>query len=144
MRAYLQVLITCATNCLPDVAHTFKFLITMIFVYLLGHATSLPDSSSLATFCLLLPGKQLHLSALLSAKKFRGRGNKEAALLAFRELERAELGNLVTQDSRRGTSAVSLRTTCTKQNKKRASTSCSNILYFHNYSIRISLPFSLC
>ena len=68
--------------------------------------TSGHSAGSLAAYCLLLPGKQLHLSALLAAKKFRGRGNKGAALAAFRELEAAGLGKLTVQDSRRGTSAV--------------------------------------
>ena len=66
-----------------------------------------PVSTSLTSFCLTLPGKQLHLSALLAAKKFRGRGNKEAAVLAFQEMDKAGLGSLITQESRRGTSAVS-------------------------------------
>lgn len=65
-----------------------------------------PSTESLAAYCLLLPGKQLHLSALLAAKKFRGRGNKVAALASFQELEEAGLGNLKVQESRRGTSAV--------------------------------------
>lgn len=67
---------------------------------------------TLASFCLQLPGKQLNLSALLTAKKFRGRGNKEAALLAFCDLEKAGLGDLITQESRRGTSAVRITCTC--------------------------------
>ena len=71
-----------------------------------GLANPAPASPGLASFCLQLPGKQLHLSALLTAKKFRGRGNKEAALLAFGELEKAGLGELKTQMSHRGTSAV--------------------------------------
>ena len=68
------------------------------------------SDSSLAAYCLLLPGKKLNLSALLAAKKFRGRGNKAAALEAFRHLEAAGLGKLVMLDSRRGTSAVSTTT----------------------------------
>ena len=56
---------------------------------------------------MLLPGKELHLSALLSAKKFRGRGNKDGAVAAFHELAEVGLGTLSTQESRRGTSAVS-------------------------------------
>ena len=42
---------------------------------------------SLEAYCLLLPGQHLALSALLAAKKIRGRGNKEGALGAFRQLE---------------------------------------------------------
>ena len=40
---------------------------------------------SLEAYCLLLPGQHLALSALLAAKKIRGRGNKEGALGAFRQ-----------------------------------------------------------
>lgn len=61
----------------------------------------------MAAYCLLLPGEKLHLSALLAAKKFRGCGNKAAALAALHELEAAGLGKLVIQESRRETSAVS-------------------------------------
>ena len=68
------------------------------------------SKTSLAAYCLLLPGKKLNLSALLAAKTFRGQGNKVAALEAFRELEAAGLGKLIMLDSRRGTSAVSTTT----------------------------------
>ena len=71
-----------------------------------GGAATMTATGSLAAYCLQLPGKQLQLSALLAAKKFWGRGNKGAALAAFRELEAAGLGKLVIQESRRGTSAV--------------------------------------
>lgn len=63
---------------------------------------------SLAAYCLQLPGRRLYLSALLAAKKFRGRGNKGAALDAFHKLEAAGLGKLENKESRRGTSAVSI------------------------------------
>ena len=79
---------------------------TYFVIIMTGSVVSGPKTS-LATYCLLLPGKNLHLSALLAAKKFRGRGNKVAALEAFRDLEAAGLGKLIMQDSRRGTSAVS-------------------------------------
>ena len=47
----------------------------------------------IASYCLLLPGKVLHLTPLLAAKKFRNRGNKEGALRAFGLLEDDGLGN---------------------------------------------------
>lgn len=53
-----------------------------------------------------LPGRTLDLSVLLATKKFRGRGNKDGALAAFRELEAAGLGNLKMTGSTRGASAV--------------------------------------
>ena len=42
--------------------------------------------------CLTLPGKTLHLTPLLNQKKFRGYGNKEAAVRAFFKLEEEGLG----------------------------------------------------
>lgn len=85
----------------PAAIYTKSFLLS------LGNAAPETPVVSLAAYCLQLPGKQLHLSALLAAKKFRGRGNKIAALAAFRTLEEAGLGQFVTQESHRGTAAVS-------------------------------------
>ena len=45
-------------------------------------------------YCLKLPGKQLNLSALLYAKKFRAYGYKSGAVDAFKELEAEGLGVL--------------------------------------------------
>ena len=42
----------------------------------------------------MLPGKVLHLSALLTAKKFRTHGNKEGAIQAMQSLEADGLGQL--------------------------------------------------
>lgn len=59
------------------------------------------------TFCLSKHhGKRLDLSALLANKTFRGRGNKEEALVAFRELENAGLGQPITSGATRGASSV--------------------------------------
>ncbi len=49
----------------------------------------------------------LHLSALLAAKTFRGRGNKDGALAAMRQMDAADLGMLQSTESKIGTSAVS-------------------------------------
>ena len=57
------------------------------------------SSTSLATYCLLLPGKRLHLSALLFERKFRGWGNKTAALEALHQLEAAGFGKLEKENS---------------------------------------------
>lgn len=75
-------------------------------INLLGNTSSTSNSGEVGTFCLQLPGKVLNLSALLAAKKFRSRGNKDGALAAFRELEKAGLGKLFKEDSCRGASAV--------------------------------------
>ena len=53
-------------------------------VIMMGNVTTTPTgSASLMAYCLLLPGKKLHLSAFLTAKKFRGKGNKDGAVNAF-------------------------------------------------------------
>ena len=71
-------------------------------------STPLSKSGSVAAYCLLLPGKVLNLSALLQAKKFRGKGN-EGAVAALEELHKAGLGKLISADSRRGASSVSIQ-----------------------------------
>lgn len=45
-------------------------------------------------YCLTLPGKILYLTPLLTAKKFRSRGNKEGALRAFYKIEEEGLGTV--------------------------------------------------
>ena len=51
-------------------------------------STMRPTSDdAIAAYTLLLPGKTLYLSALLNAKKFRRRGNKDGAIRAFYQLE---------------------------------------------------------
>ena len=45
-----------------------------------------------AAFSLLLPGKVLHLNALLHLRKFRDRGNKPGAVKGFEVLQDNELG----------------------------------------------------
>ena len=51
--------------------------------------------------CLTLPGKRLHLTPLLNQKKFRGYGNKEAAMRAFFKLEEEGLGKTLIIGSSR-------------------------------------------
>lgn len=57
---------------------------------------SLSKDEQNAAFCLILPGERLHLTPLLSAKKFRGKGNKDAAIDAFKLLEKDGLGEVFT------------------------------------------------
>ena len=84
--------------------HSQPFLDTDCFFV----ANTAPTASSVAAYCLLLPGKTLYLSALLAAKKFRNRGNKPAALGAFHELEEAGLGKIDTEERSRGAATVSI------------------------------------
>ena len=60
-----------------------------------------------ASLCLTLPGRKLNLSALLTLRKFRKRGDKEGALAGFRALESAKLGQIQSSNPKRGTSTVS-------------------------------------
>lgn len=61
---------------------------------------------SLAAYCLLLPGKTLHISALLAAKRFRDKGNKDGAVRAIKTLQDAGLGQVVENKPLRGTTMV--------------------------------------
>ncbi len=45
---------------------------------------------------ILLPGRNLYLTPLLDKKKYRGKGNREGALLAFRTLQETGLGDIHT------------------------------------------------
>ena len=75
------------------------------------------QDQSVAAYCLLLPGKTLHLSALLAAKRFRDKGNKEGAVRALKLLEEAGLGTLVESKPSRGASVVCLITFIIKVNE---------------------------
>ena len=66
------------------------------------------QSHAVAAYCLLLPGKVLHISALLTAKRFRDKGNKEGAVRAIRVLQSAGLGDVIEIKPQRGTSLVSI------------------------------------
>lgn len=70
-----------------------------------GSASAQQDQS-VAQYCLLLPGKTLHISALLAAKRFRDRGNKEGAVKAIRLLQEAGLGTVLEIKPTRGASTV--------------------------------------
>ena len=76
------------------------FLFTAATV--LSTGTSLQDHS----VSLLLPGKVLHISALLAAKHFKDKGNKEGAVRAIKRLQEAGLGTVIECKPPRGTSMV--------------------------------------
>ena len=59
-----------------------------------------------AAFSLLLPGKVLHLNALLQLRKFRDRGNKAGAVRGFEALEKEGLGVVVSTRLQRGANMV--------------------------------------
>lgn len=61
-----------------------------------------------ASYCLTLPGKVLYLTPLLSAKKFRNRGNKDGAVRAFMKLEEEGLGKTYVIGGSKGVSQVQL------------------------------------
>ena len=60
------------------------------------------------SFALLLPGRVLHLSALIVARKFRDRGNKAGALEAMQHPEDCGMGKLLSENSNRGTDKASV------------------------------------
>ena len=65
-----------------------------------------------ASFALLLPGKVLHLSALIVTWKFRDRGNKAGALEAMQLLDDCGMEKLRSVNSVRGTDKASVMYTC--------------------------------
>ena len=66
------------------------------------------EDSSLAAYCLLLPGRTLNSSALLAAKRFRDKGNKDGAVRGIKMLQAAGLGEVIEKKPLRGTSIVSV------------------------------------
>ena len=65
-----------------------------------------------ATMSLLLPGKVLHLNALLALRKFRDRGNKAGAVRGFETLQESNLGRLISLKPQRGATMVNCNTLC--------------------------------
>ena len=59
-----------------------------------------------AGFSLLLPGRILHLNALLAMKKFRDKGNKDGAVRGLQLLEDSGIGRLISRRPPRGTNMV--------------------------------------
>lgn len=85
---------------LPDAVH--------LYIAAAARVSTGPSSqdATVASYCLLLPGKTLHISALLLAKHFRKRGNKDGAVRAIKLLQSAELGTVVESKQQRGAYAV--------------------------------------
>ena len=50
------------------------------------------EHKQVASFCLTIPGKVLHISTLLAKKFFHNRGNKDGAVQAIKMLEKGGLG----------------------------------------------------
>ena len=81
----------------------------MTYIDILGiidGGDSVISESITSSYCLKLPGKNLHLTALLYAKKFRNHGYKTGALSAFRELESFGLGRLDIKKTKTGTVSI--------------------------------------
>ena len=70
------------------------------------------EAPSNAAISLLLPGKVLHLNALLVMRKFRNRGNKPGAVRGFEELQESGLGKIHCIKPQRGASVVSTIEEC--------------------------------
>ena len=89
---------------------TFQTLLLLTLLYYMFTLCLAPMSctptghdTTVASYCLLLTGKTLHISALLTAKKL---GNKEGAVRAIRLLESAGLGEVEEIKPQRGATMV--------------------------------------
>lgn len=71
-----------------------------------AHPENTTEAHRNAAFSLLLPGKVLHLNALLLLRKFRDRGNKAGAVSGFEELQKNGLGRLISTKLQRGANMV--------------------------------------
>ena len=60
-----------------------------------------------ASLTLAIPGTTLHLTALLTIRKCRYKGDKEGAFAGFRLLEKVKLGKDEATNLKPGTSVVS-------------------------------------
>ena len=87
------------TNCIQCTA---PHIYSQLRHKLVGNASAQQDQS-VAQYCILLPGKTLHISALLAAKRFQDRGNKEGTVKAIQE---AGLGTVIENKPTRGASTV--------------------------------------
>lgn len=65
-----------------------------------------PDGAAAHT--LRLPGKNLYLTPLLKAKKFRNFGYRAGAMAAFEELQEAKLGTLEEIGAGKGSRSASV------------------------------------
>ena len=96
--------------------HSTYNIIILLYVLLLLPYNVVPEETSkarrTAAFALLLPGKVLHLSALIVSRKFRDKGNKPGAIAAFKLLESSSLGKLHETKSVRGTDKVIIFSSC--------------------------------
>ena len=68
--------------------------------------TPTAHDDTVAAYCLLIPGRMLHISVLLTATKFRDKGNKDGAVRAIRLLESAGLGEVEEIKPQRGATMV--------------------------------------
>lgn len=63
----------------------------------------------MASYCLTLLGKVLHLTPLLSAGKFKNKGKKDGAIAAFKELEDNGIGTIEKNNVARGCTIVNVK-----------------------------------
>ena len=92
--------------------HTHLTAITKSITCQLFHFTAnvLPppcDDANLEGYTLLQLGEKLDISALVKAKRYKGRGNKVAAVEACNKLQEKGFGTLLELGSSRGTPMVS-------------------------------------
>ena len=81
------------TRLVYKISHLFITCCDLLLAMQNG-ACDLTSEEKLAAYSVLLPGDNLYLTPLLNAKKFRGKGNKEAAVESLKLLDRIGLGKL--------------------------------------------------
>ena len=70
---------------------------------------TIAEDKKVASFCLTIPGKVLHIGTLLSKKFFRNKGNKDGAVKEIKMLEKAGLGTVYEDNPLSGTTLVSTK-----------------------------------
>ena len=92
--------------------YILNFCLHIILHVYIANAKSADPSEKLAArnaaFSLLLPGRILYLSVLLSQTKFKSRGNKAGALAGWRLLDKSGLAKIVEVKAQRGTDKLNL------------------------------------
>ena len=95
--------------------HSGKLIIILrLYVVTTGQGLPLTEEEQAqqnATTSLTVPGKVIHLSAILNKSKFRNKGDKEGAVAGLQLLEKAGLGELESMNTKRGAALVSVSIT---------------------------------
>ena len=104
---------TCNTALVPRALHYSASLLACCscIIIVSQHMENSPvsEDKQVASFCLTIPGKVLHISTLLAKKFFRNRGNKDGAVRAIKILEKGGLGTVYEDKPVSGTTVVNIK-----------------------------------